>query len=101
MPLAGICAGGPGVEVIHTGIPTATGSEMVTRCAATVLLNAEKKFRRIKGFQEMSLQFATLRNPMDTEEVAAYSCCVTPSNSHGTPSSCRRKKPWARASFSF
>ena len=23
MPLAGICAGGPGVEVIHFGIPTA------------------------------------------------------------------------------
>ena len=44
---------------------------MPLRWAGTVLLEAEKKFRRIKGYRQMPFLVAALRGKEDTMTIAA------------------------------
>jgi len=47
------------------------GVEMVTRWGATILLEVEKGFRRVRGFREMPLLLNALSKGLDAAEVAA------------------------------
>lgn len=47
------------------------GGHMTTRWAGAMLLEAEKKFRRVNGFREMPVLVVAIRNGLDSKEVAA------------------------------